>query len=102
MVNLVSDNKLIYIFVYLYFQIIQTVYFVLCILNDLIGTHEVAPKKTPLIRKVKDYVFASLAFPIAMNVGITFWTLMAIDRELVFPKAFDAFFPAYVHIYLNC
>lgn len=61
--------------------------------NDLFGTNEVNPKRTPVIRKIKDYLLAALAFPVALNVGITFWGLMAIDRELVFPKAFDAFFP---------
>lgn len=62
-------------------------------MNDFIGSNEVAPKKLPLIRKVKDLMFAAFAFPVALNVGITFWTLYGIDRELVFPKALDAFFP---------
>jgi hypothetical protein len=74
-------------------QIIQAFYYTICILNDLIGTNEVATKKLPAIRKLKDYMFATFAYPIALNVGVTFWSLMAIDRELVFPKAFDAFFP---------
>lgn len=68
-------------------------YFTICLLNDFIGTNEVAPKRMPLIRKVKDYTLAAFAFPVALNVGVTFWTLMAIDRELVFPKALDAVFP---------
>lgn len=44
----------------------------------------------------KDFIFAAFAFPVAFNVGVTFWSLFAIDRELVFPKALDAFFPKYV------
>lgn len=80
------------------FQILQAVYFTICLLNDFIGTNEVAPKRMPLIRKLKDYMLAAFAFPVALNVGVTFWTLMAIDRELVFPKALDAVFPGYLHL----
>ena len=75
------------------FQILQAIYFTICVINDFIGTNDVAPKKMPVIRKMKDYVMATFAFPVALNVGITFWGLYAIDRELVFPKALDAFFP---------
>ncbi|XP_049548605.1 androgen-induced gene 1 protein-like isoform X3 [Anopheles darlingi] len=77
--------------------ILQAVYFTICLLNDFIGTNEVAPKRMPLIRKVKDYTLAAFAFPVALNVGVTFWTLMAIDRELVFPKALDAVFPGWLN-----
>lgn len=74
-------------------QILQAGYFVIALMNDFLGSNEVAPKKTPIIRQIKDYVYAAFAFPVAFNVGITFWSLFTIDRELVFPKALDAFFP---------
>ncbi|XP_058818042.1 androgen-induced gene 1 protein-like isoform X3 [Topomyia yanbarensis] len=77
--------------------ILQAAYFTICLINDFIGTNEVAPRKTPLIRKLKDYTLAAFAFPVALNVGVTFWTLMAIDRELVFPKALDAVFPGWLN-----
>lgn len=32
-----------------------------------------------------------------MFVGITFWALYAVDRELVFPKALDEFFPTWLN-----
>lgn len=32
-----------------------------------------------------------------MYVGVTFWGLMAIDRELVFPKVLDEFFPTWLN-----
>lgn len=82
-------------------QIVQAVYFTICLINDFIGTNDIQPKKTPTIRKVKDYLLAAFAFPLATNVGLTFWSLMAIDRELIFPKAFDDFFPGFVFISLN-
>ncbi|XP_055613176.1 androgen-induced gene 1 protein-like isoform X3 [Uranotaenia lowii] len=77
--------------------ILQAIYFSICLINDCVGTNEVAPRKTPFIRKVKDYMLAAFAFPVALNVGVTFWTLMAIDRELVFPKALDAVFPGWLN-----
>ncbi|XP_008551341.1 androgen-induced gene 1 protein [Microplitis demolitor] len=73
--------------------IIQAVFFLLCILNDIYGTNKVVPKETPLIRRIKDYFHATFSFPLAMFVGITFWALMFIDRELVLPKVLDPYFP---------
>ncbi|XP_076675291.1 androgen-induced gene 1 protein isoform X2 [Andrena cerasifolii] len=73
--------------------IIQAVYFFICLLNDLFGTNAANVKKPPFIRKLKDYIHAVLSFPLSMFVGITFWSLMLIDRELVFPKFLDAYFP---------
>ncbi|XP_021920926.1 androgen-induced gene 1 protein-like isoform X2 [Zootermopsis nevadensis] len=78
-------------------MILQSVYFTICLLNDIIGSNEISIKEKPLIRKIKDYMFASVAFPVAMFVGVTFWGLMAIDRELVFPKALDPFFPSWLN-----
>lgn len=78
----------------LIFQILQAVYYTISLVNDLIGTNEVLPgKQLPVIRRIKDYMFAALALPVALNVGSTFWSLMAVDRELVFPKALDPYFP---------
>merc|ERR1719442_389427 len=44
--------------------------------------------------KARDVIFASAAFPIGMFVGIVFWTLFFINRELIFPKILDDYFPA--------
>ncbi|XP_066992578.1 androgen-induced gene 1 protein isoform X1 [Anabrus simplex] len=77
--------------------ILQAVYFTVCLANDFLGSNEVNPKKVPFIRKLKDYMYCSVAFPVAMFVGLTFWGLMAIDRELVFPKALDPYFPGWLN-----
>jgi hypothetical protein len=74
-------------------QIIQAVYFFIALLNDLFGSNDVLLSSVPKIRKLKDYFFSAFAFPVAFNVGISFWGIYAVDRELVFPKAIDAFFP---------
>ncbi|XP_043683490.1 androgen-induced gene 1 protein-like isoform X2 [Vespula pensylvanica] len=73
--------------------ILQAVFFFICIVNDWYGTNAVSPKKPPFVRKLKDYVYATLSFPMAMFVGITFWSIMCVDRELVLPKALDPYFP---------
>ncbi|XP_032677850.1 androgen-dependent TFPI-regulating protein-like isoform X3 [Odontomachus brunneus] len=73
--------------------ILQAVFFLICVLNDCFGTNAVNPKKRPFVRKLKDSFHASLGFPIAMFVGIIFWILMFVDRELVLPKAIDPYFP---------
>ncbi|XP_030383643.1 androgen-induced gene 1 protein isoform X3 [Scaptodrosophila lebanonensis] len=81
--------------------IIQALYYVVSLVNDFVGTNELAPKNAPTIRKFKDYLMATLAFPVALNVGVTFWTLYAIDRELVFPKVLDPVFPSWLNHVLH-
>ena len=53
-----------------FLQILQAVYFSLCFINDIIGNNEINPKEKPLIRKIKDYMYATVAFPVAMVSGI--------------------------------
>lgn len=77
----------------LHLQIIQALYYIISLVNDFVGTNELVPKRPPAIRKFKDWLLSTLAFPVALNVGVTFWTLYAIDRELVFPKVLDPVFP---------
>lgn len=77
-------------------QIVQAVYFTICIVNDLCGSNDVmGVTKLPLIRILKDFWLSAFAFPLAFNVGISFWALWHIDRELVLPRALDAVLPGY-------
>lgn len=76
---------------------IQTVYFTIALLNDLIGNNEPTPSEKPLIRRIKDTVFTSLAFPVSMFVGVSFWSIYALDRELILPRALDAYFPTWLN-----
>ncbi|GAB0092534.1 androgen-induced gene 1 protein [Sergentomyia squamirostris] len=77
--------------------ICQALYYTVSLANDFVGSNRVSHTKLPLIRKLKDYMMVSLAFPLAANVSTTFWTLMAIDRELVFPKFLDDFVPTWLN-----
>lgn len=90
MKNIKVTNSL---WIHITFQYIQAIYYTLALLNDFIGSNEPTPKVRPFIRKVRDYIFGSLAFPLVFDVGGMFWLLYVIDRELVLPKAIDAFFP---------
>ncbi|EFA08684.2 androgen-induced gene 1 protein isoform X1 [Tribolium castaneum] len=77
--------------------LLQALFFTICVINDLVGTNEEAPKKAPLIRRVKDLILPCLAFPLSMFVGLTFWGIYFVDRELIFPRALDQFFPAWLN-----
>lgn len=80
-------------------QFIQTLYFIVALLNDFAGTNETLPRKKPMLRKIRDYLFAAFAVPLAINVSGMFWLLYAIDRKLVLPESMDAYFPGwYNHI----
>lgn len=78
-------------------QLLQTLYFTVCLINDVVGTNEPTPSQKPLIRRIKDVLFTSLAFPLSMFVGLTFWGIYAVDRELILPKMMDEFFPVWLN-----
>lgn len=69
--------------IFINLQITQAVYFTLALVNDFAGSNAATTGDRPFIRKIRDYVFGSLAFPLAFDVGGLFWVLYAIDRELV-------------------
>ncbi|CAD6999497.1 androgen-induced gene 1 protein [Ceratitis capitata] len=78
--------------------ILQALYHLVALLNDLIGSNAVGQTRfMPGIRKLRDYMFAAWAFPIAHNVCISFWVIYAFDRELIFPTALDAIFPSWLN-----
>ena len=76
---------------------IQLTYFIVSFLNNIFGSFSKDKLSSSGLQKVRDYYFATLAFPIGQFVGIIFWTLWHINRELVFPKAFDSIFPSYIN-----
>lgn len=77
--------------------IIQSAFFWICLINDFIGSNEISARPKSSIRAFKDFLHSTIAFPLAVFVSVTFWGLYAIDRELVFPKALDAFFPNWLN-----
>lgn len=76
--------------------IVQAFYHIIALLNDLFGNNVVTVAPKSLLRQLRDYVFATFAFPIAHNVCISFWVIYLYDRELIFPAALDEIFPRQV------
>ena len=67
------------------------------LLVEQCGSQATDSTKASKLQKCRDYLFATLAFPIGQFVGIIFWVLFHIDRELVFPLHYDNFFPNYIN-----
>jgi len=72
---------------------LQCIFFLVCLLADITSS------KT--INKIKDVMFASAAFPIGIFVAVIFWGLWAVDRELIFPKKLDGFFPVWLNHFMH-
>ncbi|XP_032592012.1 androgen-induced gene 1 protein [Drosophila grimshawi] len=77
--------------------ILQAIYHSVALLNDLFGHNGVTLASKSWLRQLRDYLFATLAFPIAHNVCISFWVIYLWDRELIFPAALDAIFPSWLN-----
>ncbi|GBP46589.1 Androgen-induced gene 1 protein [Eumeta japonica] len=77
--------------------IIQTIYFGLATANDIIGTDEAFPEETPLIRSIRDIAFSAFAVPTAMYVTFVFWSIYAVNRELILPKKADGVIPSWLN-----
>ncbi|XP_017954231.1 androgen-induced gene 1 protein [Drosophila navojoa] len=77
--------------------IVQAIYHTVALLNDLFGSNVVTVAPKSLLRQVRDYIFATFAFPIAHNVCISFWVIYLYDRELIFPAALDEIFPNWLN-----
>ncbi|KAH8409614.1 hypothetical protein KR222_011185 [Zaprionus bogoriensis] len=77
--------------------IIQAVYHTLALLNDLLGDNTVTLAPKSRLRRLRDYFFATFAFPVAHNVCLSFWVIYLWDRELIFPAALDVIFPSWLN-----
>ncbi|XP_038051416.1 androgen-induced gene 1 protein-like isoform X2 [Patiria miniata] len=78
-------------------MVFQLTYFFICCVSDLVAS---SGAHSPLTRKIaafRDWFLAAVAFPIGTLVVTVFWGLWAIDRELIFPKILDEFFPAWLN-----
>ena len=80
---------------------LQLVYFVISFLNNIFRSHAKEDNSATSLQKIRDFLFATLAFPIGQFVGIIFWMLFHIDRELVFPVILDKIFPNYINHMLH-
>jgi len=77
----------------------QLFFFGLSTLTDILAI--LFKLKMEKLKKTKDYFLASVAFPFAMFVIVTFWSIYLFNRELIFPAALDQFIPQYVNHLLH-
>lgn len=77
----------------MFFQILQGCYLLVAFINDFYGTNEPFPREYPVIRRVKDFIFAALAFPTAAYVSVIFWSVYAFNRDMILPAKYFEIFP---------
>ncbi|XP_013383837.1 androgen-induced gene 1 protein-like isoform X3 [Lingula anatina] len=81
-------------------ELINTFYFGIALLNDLCGSNagpEDGKDKHSTLQKFRDRMYSILAFPIGAFVVASFWSLYAVDRELVYPAELDKIIPSWLN-----
>ncbi|XP_074608010.1 androgen-induced gene 1 protein-like isoform X1 [Acropora palmata] len=78
--------------------LIQLVYFTTAIIGDVVT---LIKGRDGWLTKLRDIVFASLAFPICMFVSATFWGIYLMDRDLIFPKGMEEIIPPWLNHLLH-
>jgi hypothetical protein len=82
---------------------VQLIYFSICLVNDFTGGRKSANNNKSgkqgrgFLERAEDYLFASIAFPMGLFVGIAFWGLYAFNRELVYPAVLDKIVPVWLN-----
>ncbi|XP_072936535.1 androgen-induced gene 1 protein-like [Epargyreus clarus] len=76
--------------------IMQTIFYCIAFMNDIFGSEAKSSKRAPIIRKIKDTLF-SLAFPVAIYVSLAFWSIYAVDKQLIFPDHIERLYPKWVN-----
>ncbi|XP_018019749.1 androgen-induced gene 1 protein [Hyalella azteca] len=76
--------------------LVQCAFFTLCFLSNVFSSAQQNKRKTAP-EKILDFLFSSIVFPLALFTDTTFWGLYFTDRELVFPKVYDDFYPSWLN-----
>ncbi|KAG2467447.1 AIG1 protein, partial [Polypterus senegalus] len=88
---------------YNYTQVIQAVFFGVCVLTDLSSLLTKASENQEQERQLRkliglrDWMMAVLAFPVGVFVVTMFWALYLYDRDLVYPRLLDNFIPQWLN-----
>ncbi|KAJ7361924.1 Androgen-induced protein 1 protein [Desmophyllum pertusum] len=77
----------------------QLIYFIIAPLADILTL--VKGREDNWLVKLRDTVFASLAFPLGVFVAASFWGIYMMDRELIFPPALDKIIPPWLNHLLH-
>ncbi|CAF4034973.1 unnamed protein product [Rotaria sp. Silwood2] len=67
----------------------QAIYYCLCVINFFFGSNTFVKEKHSLLQKLRDFLFASIIFPMGLFVCMTFWSLYHLDRKLIYPEELD-------------
>ena len=73
----------------------QCIYFLLMTISvfyELTGT-KVMSSWHKVLKRVCNYMYVSLVFPVGMFVSFAFWGIYLVDRNLIWPVSFDSFIP---------
>ncbi|XP_041976511.1 androgen-induced gene 1 protein-like [Aricia agestis] len=79
------------VFLTMWCLLLQTVYYYVSFLCDFLAD---SSRKRHMLHKIRDAMFA-VAFPLAIFVAATFWSIYLVDRELIFPETLDNIFPPF-------
>uniref|UniRef100_A0A2A4K847 Uncharacterized protein n=1 Tax=Heliothis virescens TaxID=7102 RepID=A0A2A4K847_HELVI len=80
--------------------VLQNVYFIVALLNDIFGTNT-ATKKPPLIRQFKDILF-SITLSAALYVVLVFWIFYIVDKRAIFPsEEIEKIFPMWLNLIMH-
>ncbi|XP_030747755.1 androgen-dependent TFPI-regulating protein-like [Sitophilus oryzae] len=80
--------------------ILQIIFLFVVIIDELCNVVKdvvSVPKIQHKIQRIRQYMFLSLIFPCSLIVMTIFWGLYAVDRELIFPKIIDTFYPKWLN-----
>ncbi|XP_060527418.1 androgen-dependent TFPI-regulating protein-like isoform X2 [Cylas formicarius] len=76
---------------------VQTLFLCTAVLDELLQILTPKTKLQKSIQYVRHVTFSTIVFPCTLLVVTVFWTIWHIDRELIFPKALDDFYPAWLN-----
>lgn len=71
----------------------QLIYFAVALANNFAGSEANIKSKSSKLQKVRDYLFSTTAFPMAVFVSSTFWLIFAYNRDLIFPLKLEKYYP---------
>ncbi|CAG9853822.1 unnamed protein product [Phyllotreta striolata] len=81
--------------------IFQMVFMIVAIIDESLKHLNVSKRKQQLLHKIRAEMYNVVLFPSSLMVATIFWSLFYMDRELVFPKVLDEFFPWWLNHMLH-
>jgi hypothetical protein len=74
----------------------QVYFLVVAVADELTILTGLSTLTNKIITTVRHYLFTAIVFPSTVLVGVLYWSLYVMDRELVFPQSLDEFYPAWI------